>query len=160
MTKRALAQRFVWLMAGALLAFVGSAQADKNWKQNGNSKAATEATQCVKPTEWMRRNHMDLIQHDRDITVHQGVRTLDGSLAQCVACHANKDDKGAYVAVNGADQFCSGCHEYTGVTLDCFTCHATVPQPSNAQAAAQTMHDLEAVHAAVIKAQSVQSAGN
>jgi len=160
MTKRALAHRFLWLLAGAFLAFAGNAQADKNWKQNGTSKAATEAEQCVKPTAWMRRNHMDLIQHDRDITVHQGVRTLDGSLAECVACHANKDEQGMHVAVNAPDQFCAGCHEYTAVTLDCFSCHATVPQASNAQAGTQASVDYETIHAAAIKAQSVQSAGN
>lgn len=132
MTKRALPHRFLWLVAGALLALAGTAQADKNWRESGTSKAAQEGGSCVKETSWMRRNHMDLIKHDRDITVHQGVRTLDGSLAECVACHANQNEQGKYVAVNGPDQFCAGCHEYTAVTMDCFTCHATVPQASNA----------------------------
>jgi predicted CXXCH cytochrome family protein len=107
--------------------FLVPAQADEDWRQNGNSKAAVEGGQCVRPTPWMRRNHMALIKHDREITVHQGVRTIDGSLAQCVACHVNRAEDGHYLPVNDAQQFCAGCHEFTGTTLDCFSCHATVP---------------------------------
>lgn len=127
MVKRAPGHRLLWLLAGAVFALAGVAHADKNWRQNGTSRAAVEGGQCVRPTDWMRRNHMALIKHDRTVTVHEGVRTLDGSLAECVACHANKDDNGGYVPVTAPDQFCAGCHEFTGTTLDCFTCHATVP---------------------------------
>jgi len=117
------------VMAGALLALAlaGTAAADPNWKQNGNSEAATVAKQCVRPTEWMRRNHMELIEHDRDLTVLEGVRTIDGSIAGCISCHANKDDQGAYIAVNAKDQFCEGCHAYAAVDPNCFDCHSTVP---------------------------------
>jgi len=117
-------------LAGALVASAGSALADPNWRQNGNSNAAEQARsggQCVRPTDWMRRNHMALLKHDRDLTVLDGIRTVDGSLSECVACHANKHDGVAYVPVDGEDQFCAGCHEFTGVSLDCFQCHATVP---------------------------------
>ena len=117
-------------VAAVLGLAAGSLQADPNWRQNGTSEAAQLARsggQCVRPTDEMRRNHMALLKHDRDLTVLQGVRTVDGSLSECVACHANKDDHNAFVAVNVEDEFCAGCHEYTGVTLDCFQCHATVP---------------------------------
>jgi recombinational DNA repair protein (RecF pathway) len=55
------------------------------------------------------------------------VRTIDGSLAGCVSCHSNKDPSGVHVSVNSDEQFCAGCHQYAGVMLDCFQCHATVP---------------------------------
>ena len=115
----------LWTLAVWLFAL--PVQADKDWRQNGTSKAATEGGQCVRETAWMRRNHMALVQHDRDVTVHQGVRTIDGSLAQCVACHANRKEDGGYLPVNGEQQFCAGCHQYTGTTLDCFSCHAKSP---------------------------------
>jgi len=117
-------------LAGVLVASAGSALADPNWRQNGNSNAAESARaggQCVRQTDWMRRNHMALLKHDRDLTVLEGIRTVDGSLSECVACHANKHDGGSYMAVNGEEQFCAGCHEFAGVSLDCFQCHATVP---------------------------------
>ena len=118
------------LLAGALAALGGGVQADPNWRENGNSEAAQMALdggQCVRDTGWMRRNHMALLKHDRDETVVHGVRTIDGSLSGCVACHANKDTQGGFVPVNNDDEFCAGCHQFAGVMLDCFQCHATVP---------------------------------
>lgn len=130
MLNRNSARQWLWLLAAGLLALAATVSADPNWRQNGNSQAAQSAReggQCVRETDWMRRNHMDLIKQDRHVTVHQGVRTLDGSISECVACHANKDAQGNYISVNGPDQFCAGCHEFTGVSFDCFSCHATVP---------------------------------
>jgi len=101
--------------------------ADKNWKINGNSRA-TVTESCVAPTDHMRRNHMDMIQHQRDITVHQGIRKTDDSLHGCIECHANKDEAGHYIPVNAEQQFCQSCHEYVAAKLDCFSCHATVPR--------------------------------
>lgn len=119
----------LWIPLGILvvLPLAVPVQADQDWRQNGTSKAAVEGGQCVRSTPWMRRNHMKLIKHDRSVTVHQGVRTIDGSLAACVACHANRAADGDYVPVDSAQQFCAGCHQYTGTNLDCFSCHATVP---------------------------------
>lgn len=82
---------------------------------------------CVQPTDFMRRSHFELIKHQRDITVHQGIRKTDNSLAGCVDCHVRKDAGGNHVAVNAPGEFCAACHEYTATTLDCFTCHATKP---------------------------------
>ena len=117
------------------LLMISTAYAGKNWRAEGNSKASQMAQTggvCVRETGDMRRNHMELIQHDRDVTVHQGIRTLDGSLKGCVNCHANKQESGEYVPVTamsgpGGSQFCASCHAYTSVSLDCFQCHSTVP---------------------------------
>lgn len=113
------------------LAVTGISQAGPQWRDNTNSKAATSGGQCVRETEWMRKNHMALLKHDRDITVHEGIRTVDGSLSGCVACHVNYDN-GKHVPVNAKEgpdgaQFCAGCHAFTGVKLDCFQCHSPVP---------------------------------
>ncbi|MEN8174474.1 MAG: sulfur reduction protein DsrJ [Pseudomonadota bacterium] len=119
-----------WSTLAMLMMVTGTVQADPEWRQNGTSEAAAmarEGGQCVRETNWMRRYHMELLDHDRDLTVIQGVRDVDGSISGCVSCHANKDTRGHAVAVNGDDQFCAGCHDFAGVTLDCFQCHATVP---------------------------------
>ena len=78
---------------------------------------------CVEDTAFMRRNHMELLLHQRDRTVHEGVRTIRHSLANCVTCHASK--KTGRVTGNGG--FCASCHSYAGVALDCFECHADKP---------------------------------
>jgi [DsrC]-trisulfide reductase subunit J len=102
------------------------------------------ATQeCVEPEEEMRKNHMNYILHQRDETVHEGIRTRQHSLEECVNCHAVKDEQGEYIPVNAQDQFCSSCHSYASVNIDCFQCHATRPERSS------TLHKLSggaAVH--------------
>jgi len=79
---------------------------------------------CVEDTQFMLRNHMDLLKHHRDRTVHEGVRTTQHSLANCVACHASP--KTGRV-IGSEDAFCEGCHRYAAVKLDCFECHADRP---------------------------------
>jgi hypothetical protein len=79
---------------------------------------------CVEDTAYMRRNHMDLLKHQRDRTVREGIRTTRHSLANCVTCHAGRKTG----RVTGPDGFCQSCHGYAGVALDCFECHADRPQ--------------------------------
>jgi hypothetical protein len=93
---------------------------------DGTAKA-DDLDACVAPTPFMRRSHFELIKHQRDITVHEGIRVTDDSLAGCVDCHVRKDVSGEHVAINASGEFCAACHEYTATTLDCFTCHATTP---------------------------------
>jgi hypothetical protein len=88
---------------------------------------ADQLDACVQPTDFMRRSHFELIKHQRDITVHQGIRKTDNSLAGCVDCHVRRDAEGKHVAVDAPGEFCAACHQYTATTLDCFTCHATKP---------------------------------
>ncbi len=82
---------------------------------------------CVQPVEEMRKNHMNYILHQRDETVHRGIRTRRYALEECVNCHTAQDDKGEYVPINAPDQFCYSCHSYASVKIDCFQCHATKP---------------------------------
>ncbi len=82
---------------------------------------------CVQPVEEMRKNHMKYILHQRDETVHRGIRTRRYALEECVNCHTAKDDEGEYVPINAPDQFCYSCHSYASVKIDCFQCHATKP---------------------------------
>jgi len=86
---------------------------------------------CVEPTEFMRKNHMELILHQRDKTMYEGIRTSKDSLKQCITCHAVKDDQGEYVHVDDSRHFCSTCHQYAAVNIDCFQCHADTPRSTD-----------------------------
>lgn len=88
----------------------------------------SKGDKCVEPTKDMRKNHMKYLLHQRDETMHKGIRTKKHSLKECVSCHANKDDKGNYIPVNAKGEFCQSCHSYASVKLDCFECHATKPR--------------------------------
>ena len=77
---------------------------------------------CVAPVAEMRRDHMKMLVHQRDRTMRQGLRETRFSLKNCVDCHASRETG----SVLGKDGFCSSCHEYAAVRIDCFECHTPV----------------------------------
>ena len=79
---------------------------------------------CVAPVADMRRNHMQMLFHQRDRTLRQGVREPRFSLKGCVECHAGRESG----SVLGKDGFCSSCHSYASVKIDCFECHTPLRQ--------------------------------
>lgn len=87
-----------------------------------------ESLKCIQPEDEMRRNHMNYILHERDETMHEGVRNEPGSLAACIDCHVEPNEKGEIAGIDTKEHFCSGCHEYASVQIDCFQCHADRPQ--------------------------------
>lgn len=112
------------LLVWGLFLLTGAGAAAAGEGVEGTAKADSRDA-CVAPTAFMRRNHFELIKHQRDVTVHQGIRKTDNSLAGCVDCHMRRDASGKPVPVNAPGEFCAGCHAYAGASLDCFTCHAT-----------------------------------
>jgi len=79
------------------------------------------ATQCVEATEYMRANHMDLLNQWRDSVVREDQRMYVSELngkeyemslqKTCLGCHSNKS------------RFCDSCHTYTAVQPYCWDCH-------------------------------------
>jgi hypothetical protein len=78
----------------------------------------------VAPVAEMRRDHMKMLLHQRDRTLRQGLREPRFSLKGCVDCHASRKTG----SVLGKDGFCSSCHEYAAVRIDCFECHSPHPR--------------------------------
>ncbi len=119
---------FAAIFFAASLSFIPSGTAESQTRASGPViELPTVADKCIRPTEFMRRNHMNLLLHKRDQTMREGIRTKDASLQGCVDCHAKEDEKGTPIPVNDEGQFCSTCHEYVAVKLDCFECHRTTP---------------------------------
>ena len=91
-----------------------------------------EGKECVQPEDEMRRNHMNYIMHQRDKTMHEGIRSeTEGesySLAKCIDCHVEPNEKGEIASADTKEHFCNACHEYASVQIDCFQCHADKPQ--------------------------------
>jgi hypothetical protein len=112
---------------------------------------ARAGTQCIADPATMRREHPAMLEHQRDATVHGGIRdagppqaasapsggrrkasggptiTAKASLKACIACHASTTT--GSVAASDTN-FCVSCHSYTAVRIDCFGCHATKPSPT------------------------------
>lgn len=90
---------------------------------------ADPTTLCVEPVADMRKNHMEYILHQRDDTLRTGIRTSKHSLKACISCHNAPSEKDGKVAsIDDADHFCSTCHTFAAVKIDCFECHADKPQ--------------------------------
>jgi len=72
-------------------------------------------------------HHFEYLLHKRDQTMHQGIRTKQYSLKECINCHGPADKTVHY---GNPKHFCSSCHRYASVNIDCFQCHADQPQPA------------------------------
>lgn len=100
---------------------------------------AVKGEQCVEDTDYMRRNHMKVLDHHRDETVLKGIRTKKHSLKGCIDCHASEASGSV---ASAKEDFCVSCHTYAAVKIDCFECHSTKPQASITSHATQSgTHD-------------------
>ncbi len=81
---------------------------------------ALAAKTCVRSTEYMKTQHMQLLNDWRDSVVREGKRiyvnpegkAFEMSLTgTCLDCHSEKAE------------FCDRCHTYASVTPYCWNCH-------------------------------------
>lgn len=76
--------------------------------------------QCIESAEFMKANHMQILDEWRDQVVRDGERlytATDGKIWEmslqntCMDCHSNKEE------------FCDKCHDTTSVSPYCWECH-------------------------------------
>jgi hypothetical protein len=150
--RRAFARRAAALLALACGVWAGAVQAQATASARVPKPAIEKARgeACVADPAFMRLNHMDLLKHQRNETVHRGVRDARSSLKGCIECHASSAT--GSVAAAPTD-FCASCHAYAAVKVDCFECHASKPA---ATAALPAHHPLSAGMAAMGQPLSAQ----
>ena len=117
------------IAAGILVALLAVAvAADTGPRQAGRVPLPVvkieQGEACVAPVAEMRRNHMKMLFDQRDRTMREGIRTTRFSLKNCVECHASRETG----SVLGEEGFCSSCHAYASVKIDCFQCHTPLRQ--------------------------------
>jgi hypothetical protein len=75
---------------------------------------------CIEPKEFMRKEHMKMLNKWRDAVVREGKtlyvnsegKSFNMSLQNtCIQCHSNKS------------KFCDECHKYAHVKPYCWDCH-------------------------------------
>ena len=127
-----------WVVVAIALLFAASGASAQDASNQGPRAHGTvpapviesaRAGQCVEAPAFMRRNHMELLKHQRDDTLRGGIRTGKYSLKACIACHASQTSQ-SVTAEPG--NFCQSCHSYAAVKIDCFECHANKPADSTA----------------------------
>ena len=87
------------------------------------SEKAKAAGYCVMPKEEMKAEHMQILDHWRDVVVREGDRVYEAANGKkfnmslstgdesCMGCHSNKTE------------FCDKCHDYASVRPYCWDCH-------------------------------------
>ena len=100
---------------------------------------------CVEPTEVMRRRHHEFILHQRDDTVIEGIRTEQYRFTRCIDCHVQPTAAGEYPRHSDDTHFCTACHLYSSVSIDCFQCHADRPAQAYTTIKSKPESDLKAL---------------
>ena len=121
------------LAALALLTVAGGARAEVPLPKIPPAKGE----KCVEPTDVMRRDHMKFLLHQRDETLRRGIRTKKYSLKECLSCHVTAEPGQPLPTADSPDHFCSSCHRYAAVRIDCFGCHRDRPEGSVGRRAAR-----------------------
>lgn len=117
------------LLLPALLAVMVLGCSEQPNPDLATAKAKAEHCAISDDVNYVRKTHMDAILHQRDKTVHDGIRTSKHSLKACINCHVPKEKKGKAVRISDtANHFCATCHNYAAVKLDCFECHSDRPE--------------------------------
>lgn len=83
----------------------------------------------------MRKYHMDHLKHKRDQTMYGGIRTAEDSLTGCIDCHVPAPIGDKVVRHTDPEHFCTTCHAYVSVQIDCFQCHADHPDKAGSEVA-------------------------
>ncbi len=87
--------------------------------------------QCVNTAEYMRANHMQLLNEWRDNVLRDGNREIleidgkkypKGLQTACMSCHSQKE------------KFCDSCHTYAAVEPYCWDCHLTPKETASKEA--------------------------
>lgn len=106
---------FVGLVVSPFVLNIGKA----NFKQPELKLPANEK-KCVESLEYMRENHMQLLNEWRDWALRDGKRTYTNHAGKeftislqntCMKCHTSKAE------------FCDKCHNDAGVSPYCWDCH-------------------------------------
>ena len=122
-----------YLVIGGLIIF-GIIVAFPLWYNKGKNAPAPEliltqkakaAKNCVKDTDYMKKEHMQLLDIWRTKVVRNGMRIYENENGKkyvmsltntCLDCHSNKTE------------FCDRCHNYASVTPYCWDCHIDNPK--------------------------------
>jgi hypothetical protein len=124
-----------WVIAG-IIAFIALAAFPVYWyavtphTPFPELELPTKEKQCIESLEYMRTNHMRLLDAWRIAVVRDNLFIYTASNGKqfqmnlhrtCMGCHTSRE------------RFCKRCHDYNGVTLPCWDCHVAPNVPDKAQ---------------------------
>lgn len=111
---------FAGLILMPFLLNVGTAAAKPEPSLNTAAIQQLSGKTCVESAEFMKTEHMQLLNQWRDAALRDGKTVYVNSQGQsfpislensCLKCHSNPQ------------QFCNSCHTYAAVKPYCWSCH-------------------------------------
>ncbi len=110
------------VLFASFYAFLQDGMAEKKTQQTAqylHQPVSVDSTKCIATKEFMRANHMRVLNEWRNSSVREGNRIfvapngskLEKSLNTCLGCHKNNK------------LFCFNCHMYANVKPKCWNCH-------------------------------------
>jgi len=77
--------------------------------------------------EIMQTSHQALLKERMNAEYPLTVLQRGISIAQCVTCHIVRGDDKVPLAADNGKHFCRDCHAKQKVSINCFSCHASLP---------------------------------
>lgn len=77
--------------------------------------------------EVMRSNHQALLRYGMENGARSTTRWEEATIERCVTCHIVRDEQGQPLSAADAKHFCRDCHTKERVSINCFSCHASLP---------------------------------
>jgi predicted CXXCH cytochrome family protein len=75
----------------------------------------------------MRNSHQALLKDRMNAEYPLTVPQQAVSIGQCVTCHVVRGADNAPLAADNGKHFCRDCHAKQKVSINCFSCHASLP---------------------------------
>jgi hypothetical protein len=94
----------------------------------------------------MRKEHGKVLINEMNKAAQATSRKEDDTIERCVTCHVKRDEKQAPVSASDPRHYCTQCHAKSSVSINCFTCHASLPA-SDAATMDKSVRNAEAIDA-------------
>ena len=80
----------------------------------------------------MRKEHGKVLIAEMNKAAQSTTRKADDTIERCVTCHVRRDEKQVPVSASDPSHYCTQCHAKSSVSINCFTCHASLPASDTA----------------------------
>lgn len=75
----------------------------------------------------MKSNHQALLKGRMNAEYPLTLLQKNVSIAQCVTCHVVRGEDNIPLSADNGKHFCRDCHAQQKVSVNCFSCHASLP---------------------------------
>ena len=136
-TKRLRQQILPMLFGGMLALTIIYSPPQANLTCAAETAAASNGEKLVRghwseKPEIMRTEHGKFLLKGMRAAAADSSRKDDNTIERCVTCHIRRDENQQPVSAADQRHFCVQCHAKESVSINCFSCHASLPASDTA----------------------------